>query len=537
MVKGFLALVLHAHLPFVRHPEKEGELAEEWLFEAITETYIPIINILNRLVEKGVDFRLTINISPSLTSMLADELLQNRYKKHLEKLIELSEKEVNRTKYQPEFNRLAEMYRYLFKEAYYVYQDKYQGNLLRAFKEFQNMGKVELITSAATHGYLPLFLTEESINAQIETGIKTYQNFFNKEPEGIWLPESGFKPELDPILAANNIKYFISSSHGLLYSVPRPRYGLYAPIYTPEGVAVFGRDIETSKQVWSADEGYPGDYNYREFYRDIGYDLDYEYIKDYLPSGIRKHTGLKYYKITNKSDWKEPYDPDKAREKAAEHAGNFIFNRQHQIKYLDQVMDRKPIIVAPYDAELFGHWWFEGPQWLEYVFEKLHYDQDEVRTITPSEYLEIYPKNQVAMPVESSWGYKGYHEVWLNDSNDWIYRHLHEAELKMKSMSEKFRDLDDRNTLIYRCLNQLARELLLAQSSDWAFIMKTNTMVEYAVFRTKKHLKNFFDLLEQIENNNIDENFLKKLENQNNIFPFIDFKSYRRVESPLALSL
>ncbi len=534
MPKGFLTIVLHAHLPYVRHPEKEGELAEEWLFEAITETYIPLLNIMNSLVKKGVDFRLTINISPSLASMLADKLLQDRYRKHLEKSIELSDKEIKRTANEPEFNRLAKMYNYLFKEAYYVYNDKYNSDLLRAFKEFQEMGKIELITSAATHGYLPLILTEEALNAQIKTGVDTYRHYFGKDPKGIWLPEAGFKAELDKILADNNIRYFISSSHGILHAVPRPRYGIFAPIYTPEGVAVFGRDIESSRQVWSANEGYPGDFNYREFYRDIGYDLDYDYIKEYLPSGIRKHTGLKYYKITDKSNWKEPYHPANAREKAAEHAGNFVFNRQHQIKYLNQIMKREPIIVAPYDAELFGHWWFEGPQWLEYVLEKIHFDQDEISTITLSEYLEKYPKNQVAMPSESSWGYKGYHEVWLNDSNDWIYRHLHEAELKMTSLAKEFETLDW--NIIYRALNQLARELLLAQSSDWAFIMKTKTMVEYAVFRTKKHLHNFSKLADQIDERDIDPEFLEKLEQNNNIFPFIDYKCYHPVESRLELA-
>lgn len=529
MEKGYLALILHAHLPYVRHG-REGELAEDWLYEAITETYIPLLNIMDRLVNKGVDFRLTLNISPSLASMLDDELLQQRYKKHLEKLIELSEKEINRTAQQEEFNRLARMYNYLFKEAYYVFHNKYQNNLLRGFKEFQNRGKLEIITSAATHGYLPLIFTDEAVNAQINTGIKTYEHYFAERPKGIWLPECGFKPGLDSILADNNIRYFISSSHGILYATPRPRYGLFAPIYTPSGVAAFGRDIESSKQVWSADEGYPGDYNYREFYRDIGYDLDYDYVKEYLPSGIRKHTGLKYYKITGKTNQKEPYNPDNGREKAAEHAANFLFNRQHQIRYLSQILDRKPIVVAPYDAELFGHWWFEGPQWLEFLLEKIYYDQDDIKTITPSEYLDLYPKNQVAMPTEASWGYKGYHEVWLNGTNDWIYRHLHQAEFKMKNLADRYHYLSDPGEILYRGLNQLCRELLLAQSSDWAFIMKAGTMVDYAVFRTKKHLHNFFQLAKEIENHEIREDFLQQLEKSDNIFPRIDFKVYRSKE-------
>ncbi len=526
MTNGYLILVLHAHLPYVRHPEAEGVLAEDWLYEAITETYIPLLNMMDNLDKKGVNFGLTLNISPTLAAMLSDELIQDRYQKHLEKMIELSEKEVYRTRNQPRLNKVAGLYRYLYKEAHYVFTEKYGKNLLKGFKELQDKGNLEIITSAATHGYLPLILTPEAINAQIRTGVQAYQENFERDPAGIWLPECGFKPEIDSILSENNIRYFISSTHGVLFAEPRPRYGIFAPIYTPEGVAAFGRDSESSKQVWSADEGYPGDYNYREFYRDIGYDLDYDYISPYLPDGQRKHLGLKYFKITGKTDNKEIYDPDRASEKAAEHAGNFLFNRQQQVNYLNQILDRKPVIVAPYDAELFGHWWFEGPQWLYYLFEKIHYDQDEVETITPSEYLEIYPRNQVAVPSESSWGYKGYHEVWLNESNDWIYRHLHEAEIKMGKLARQNSDLEKKESLEYRALNQLTRELLLAESSDWAFIMKADTMVDYAEMRTKKHLSNFFKLAKQIENGSIDGEFLQDLNNKDNLFPFLDFKVY-----------
>ncbi|MFP4661462.1 MAG: glycoside hydrolase family 57 protein [Halanaerobiales bacterium] len=526
MTKGYLAIILHAHLPYVRH-ENTGELAEDWLYEAITETYLPIIIIMNRLLEKGVDFHFTINISPTLVSMLIDEEIQLRYQRHLEKLIELSEKELIRTKDQAEYYKLAKLYNYLYKEVHYYYIEKYNKNILSAYKEFQERGKIEVITSAATHGYLPMILTDEALNAQIKMGVSTYQRVFGKRPEGIWLPECAFSPTVDPYLAENNIRYFISSSHGILYAKPRPRYGLYAPIYTPSGVATFGRDMESSKQVWSANEGYPGDYNYREFYRDIGWDLEYDYVKDYLPSGIRKHIGFKYFKITGKTDWKEIYNPDIAREKASTHASNFIFNRQQQLNYLTQVMDRKPIIVSPYDAELFGHWWFEGPMWLEFLFEKIHYDQNDIETITLSEYLKRHPKNQVAMPAESSWGYKGYHEVWVNDTNDWIYRHLHQAELELIEQADKYSYLENKDNLYYQALNQCCRELLLAQSSDWAFIMKADTMVDYAVLRTKRHLHNFTKLMEGVKRGNIDKQELISLKENHNIFPDIDFKLYR----------
>jgi len=531
MSAGYLCLVLHAHLPYVRHPEDENFLEERWLYEAITETYIPLIQVFDRLLNEQINFRITMTLSPSLISMLADTLLQNRYLKHLTRLIELSYKEESRT-YGSPFHQTALMYKKRLTEAMKIFRDQYNKNLVTAFKKFQDRGRLEIITCGATHGYLPLMMLHpEAVYAQVKTAVDTHTRHLGQPPNGIWLPECGYAPGIDEILKENGIKFFFTDSHGVLFASHRPRYGVFAPIYCPSGVAAFGRDVESSKQVWSAQEGYPGDYRYREFYRDIGYDLDLDYIGPYIhPDGIRLHTGLKYYRITGKVDLsqKEPYDPVAAEQVAAEHAGNFMFNRQHQIRYLSSIMDRPPIIVAPYDAELFGHWWFEGPVWLEYLIRKIAYDQDEIELITPSQYLERFSYNQVAMPCTSSWGNKGYHEVWLSEPNAWIYRHLHMAASMMIKLASSHPAADG---LLRRALNQTARELLLAQSSDWAFIMSTGTMVEYAVKRTKYHLHNFLKLYDQINGQRIDEGWLRELESRNNIFPDIDYRWYTKREA------
>ncbi|MEM4160521.1 MAG: 1,4-alpha-glucan branching protein domain-containing protein, partial [Thermoplasmata archaeon] len=302
------------------------------------------------------------------------------------------------------------------------------------------------------------------VRAQIGVAVQNYKRVFERAPRGIWLPECGYIPGHDEFLKEFGIRYFFVDTHGLLFGKPRPRYSVYAPVYCPSGVAAFGRDVESSKQVWSAKEGYPGDYNYREFYRDVGWDLEYEYIRPYLhKDGKRCFVGIKYYRITGPGVHKEPYVPERALEKAAEHAGHFMWCREKQIEYLASLMDRKPIVVAPYDAELYGHWWCEGIDFLYFLFKKMHYDQQTVKTITPSEYLKEYPENQVVEVNFSSWGWKGYCEVWLNGSNDWIYRHLHKAGERMVELARRFESADG---VLHRALNQCARELLLAQSSD-----------------------------------------------------------------------
>ncbi|OPY57312.1 MAG: 1,4-alpha-glucan branching enzyme [Pelotomaculum sp. PtaU1.Bin035] len=538
MSKGYLCLVLHAHLPYVRHPEHEDFLEEKWLYEAITETYIPLIQVIDRLIEDNVLFRLTITLSPPLLSMFTDPLLQERYVRHLSKLIELADKEESRT-YGGPFHEVALMYKKSLRDTFSTFCDRYNRNLVSAFKNFQDENRLEIITCAATHGYLPLMmLNPEAVRAQVKTAVDLHTRLLGKPPAGIWLPECAYAQGVDEILKECGLKFFFTDSHGVLYASHRPRFGIFAPIYCPSGVAAFGRDMESSKQVWSAQEGYPGDYEYREFYRDIGFDLDLDYIKPYIhPDGIRTHTGIKYYKITGKVDLsqKEPYNPWRADEKAAQHAGNFMFNRQQQIYHLSKLMERPPIIVAPYDAELFGHWWFEGPRWLDYLIRKIAFDQEVLEMVTPSDYLQRFSCNQVATPCSSSWGNKGYHEVWLCGANDWIYRHLHMAAGMMITLANKHRNAGG---LYRRALNQAARELLLAQSSDWAFIMSTGTMVEYAIKRSKNHLLNFLRLYKEIQGGHIDEGHLIHLENSNNIFPDIDYNWYAtRVDLPKAASI
>ena len=524
MNQGYLAIVLHAHLPFVRHPESEDYLEERWLFEALTETYIPLLQVYDGLLRDGVDFRVTMSITPTLAAMLSDELLQERYTRHLSRLIELAEQEVIRTKEMPEFYPLACEYRDKFRsiQRFYLRCDK---NLLKAFREVQDAGKLEIITCAATHAFLPLVWTEEAQRAQIATAVHQHTRYFGKPPKGIWLPECGYTPAIEPILKEYGINYFFIDSHGLLTANPVPVHGLLSPVVTPSGIAAFAREEASSKQVWSATEGYPGDFDYREYYRDIGYDLDFEIIKPYIhPKGIRVNTGMKYYRITGNSDYKEPYDFVKAREKAAEHAGNFMFNREKQVAYHALQMKRKPVVVAPYDAELFGHWWFEGPIFLDMLFRKIFYDQDTIAAITPSEYLAIYPDYQVCQLSMSSWGRDGYADVWLRGENDWVYPALHIAEEKMVDLANRFPRADEQTK---RTLNQAARELMLAQSSDWAFIMDNKTMVDYAVKRTKFHINRFSRLYDMVQTKQIDVAWLERLEKLDNLFPEMDYTVYQ----------
>ena len=528
MNKGYLSIVLHAHLPYVHHPEHDSFFEENWLFEAITECYLPLIAMLDRLQQDQVKCRLTLSLSPTLITMLQDDLLKARYTRHLQQLLELAEKEILRTQDQPVLNELARQYQREFLQAQNCYQNHYQGDVLAAFAKHYRAGNLELITTAATHGFLPLLnVSEAAVWCQIKTGIDTFKAYFGFAPKGFWLPECGFYPGLESALKTSGVEYFFVDSHGLLDASEAPKQGVYAPLDCGNGVMAFGRDPSCSQQVWSSEQGYPGDADYREYYRDIGFDLPLDYIGPYILDGVtRVNTGIKYHRVTGQgATVKALYQVDKAQQKARLHAEDFIAKRQQQIQVLSPDMPQPPIIVAPYDAELFGHWWYEGPLWLEQVLRLASAGDSGIETVACSDYLQRQPTQQQAMPAASTWGDQGYADYWLNESNEWIYPILHQAGSEMEKLVADLKNFK-LSDLQQRALNQALRSLLLAQASDWPFILKSGTTAEYAKKRIMDHLARFNYLQDCIRKNRIDERYLTALEVMDDIFPAIDFCDY-----------
>ncbi len=525
MATGYLALVLHAHLPFVRHPEDPTVMEERWLYEAITGTYLPLVQVLEGLHVDGIPYRITVSLSAPLIAMLTDDLLKERYAEHLDQLITLAGKELERTRPEPHYHRLAQMYWDRFHSLRHTWRS-HEGNLVRAFRKLQDAGCVEVITSTATHAFFPMMDRNwAAMRAQVHTAADLAEEHLGRRPRGMWLGECGYVPGCDELLREAGIRYFLVDTHALQDADRPPVNGVYAPVFCPTGVAAFARDPETSQQVWSAKEGYPGDPVYRDFYRDIGFDLPMDYIGPFVhPDGIRMYTGIKYQAITHdKLHDKWPYDPDRARAKVGMHASHFRGNREKQIQALAARMDRPPLVVAPYDAELYGHWWFEGPIFINDVFRQLHYDQKTVEPITPGDYLERHPTNQVATPGLSSWGAKGYGAFWCNESNAWTYRHTHVAAERMIELAHRYPDAQG---LTRRALNQAARELLLAQSSDWPFIMTTGSTVPYATRRFNEHTIRFTRLYQDLLAEKVDPAFLADIESKDNIFANVDYRVY-----------
>lgn len=520
-MKGSVSLVLHAHLPWVRHPEHPVFLEEDWLYEAITETYLPLVRMMDRLAADEVPFQLALTVSPPLLEMFGDTFLGDRYARRLDALVEVAERAARRLAGGP-FGSAAGFYVEELREVRRIWRERPLAERLR---EHRDAGRLCVVTVAGTHGFLPLMATDVARRAQIESACRTHERWLGRRPLGIWLPECAYAPGLDSLLAASDLRFTFAETHALTFARPRPRFGHARPIVTSEGVAFFARDPECSTQVWSADLGYPGDPAYREFYRDLGWDGPDEVVAPLLEGQTRRGIGLKLHRVTGRVslDEKAPWSPEAALRRAAEHARHFLDARRAQVTALRDRMDLEPHLTAPFDAELFGHWWFEGPAFLEALFRAAAADPD-VGFVHPEAFLATEPPLQVAEPAASSWGDRGTYEVWLNGGNAWIYRHLHHAEETMTTLVTRLLAPEAPSPLVHRVLAQMGRELLLAQASDWAFILTMKTVVPYAIKRTREHLARFLRLAAMLEPDpaEIDEAVLAELETRTPAFPDLD---------------
>ncbi|MBU0936395.1 MAG: DUF1957 domain-containing protein [Spirochaetes bacterium] len=522
---GSVALVLNAHLPFVRQPDYPQFLEERWLFESLSECYLPLLRLFARLEADKIPWKLTMSLSPTLTAMLGDPLLQNRYIAWLSNQQELAVREMERLANDPEHLPLAQMYADLYRQNYEDFTVLHGRNILTAFNFYFKKGRLDLMTSAATHAFLPLYQSlPETVAAQIEAGVVSFRSLFGRSPTGFWLPQLGWYPGLEQMLSAYGLQYTVVTTRSALLGKPSPRYGSYAPVACENGFTCFVRDVESTNAVWSEDTGYPSDPVYREFYRDIGYDLPLDYIGPFIDlKQVRTFTGFKYWAITGHTDNKHLYRPEKAAAKVNEHAENFIYSRRRQLNKASAYMRKQALIVSPFDAELFGHWWYEGVMWLEAVFRNAK-NAPDMSFITLAEAYRESGDCCRSVPEFGSWGEDGFAGVWLDKSNDWLYRHTFKLVERMTELADRF---PDESGLRERVLNQAARETMLAQSADWPFLLRAGKSGSFARRQIEDAVTNFTRIYEMMCANTVGTEWVTRLEKRNNIFPLINYRVFR----------
>lgn len=499
MKPGYFSLVLHAHLPYVRH-EEEHRLEERWVYEAISETYIPILWQVDRL-KRPLNW--TVSISPPVVEMLADPLVQDRYVAHLDEMLELIALELSGERSEAEVGTLH-FYerRYQDLKNTFLHWDK---NLNQAFRTYREHGYIDMVTCTATHGFNPHLFTDQAARTEIRSGLNCFERHYGFRPTGIWLPECAYTPGIDRILYEEGVRYTFVDEHALLDADPTPSKGIGAPVYSPHGVALFPRDQIISGKIWSSMIGYPGHPDYREFYRDLAYDRDWDYIQSFMhPEGIRFDTGLKMHRITGDTDEKDYYVRDWAEHQIANHATDFAETLEAHLEAHGAQTFPPFLVTAPFDAELFGHWWFEGPEFLGQVAERL--EQFGIETITPALFLERHFQDLETVHVSmNTWGRKGYGDVWINERNEWMLRHLHMMETQLVKDVADYRGT---SPLADRALKQLIRHYVLAVSSDWAFILDGQTTAQYAAERFREHTRLFAELETALYENKLTDEVL-----------------------------
>ncbi|MEM7698842.1 MAG: 1,4-alpha-glucan branching protein domain-containing protein [Verrucomicrobiota bacterium] len=493
-----VAIVLHAHIPWVRHPEVAHCLEEDWLHSGILETYLPLLDSLVRLRSGKVPFQVTLNFSPTLLAMLEDRILRQRTVAYFDRLLRLTRDEIKRGDISGHGD-LAERYEERIERFRTLYLDSWEGDLVGVLKDLRQSGHVELTASAATHGLLPLLMrSPEAARAQIRAGIRQFVKSFGSMPRGFWLPECAYAPSLGRMLREEGLDWTIVEEHGLSNAHHSSSAFPFVPGQTADGLAIFGRDQESSGEIWSADDGYPGDPRYRDFFRDVGLEAPDEYLANFLgESGERQLTGLKYFRSERQGPDSLPYDPALASAAVMEHTKHFINRRGAQLASHEGDGLANPISVCAFDSDLFGHWWFEGTEFLGRLFYEGSRRSD-FRFMTPGGYLARHPVGEYPLvePVSSSWGEGGYFETWTTPENNWVHEEIHRRSdqlVRFVNLFEENRDEFDETVIAHReqCIRLMTRELLLAQSSDWPFLMKNPASREYATERTHDHLATF----------------------------------------------
>ncbi len=557
---GAFTFVLHSHLPYARLAGRWPH-GEEWIHEAASETYVPLLRTLYDLKEQGVYFRLTVGLTPTLAEQLADADVLDHFAQYLDARILAAQNDIVYFSTPQNVNghlkALAEWYVRWYEGVKSTFHTRFNRDIIGAFRRLQDEGYIELIGSAGTHAYLPLLSRDSSINAQIQTGLSSFERLFGRRPKTFWLPECAYRPAyftdsgqqrpgLETALARYGIQAFFGETHAITggqpvgvaagdvigpYGYVKRRYVIpnspvmhtperqastFNPYYVSEsiagpgatehsGVAIIGRNPETGAQVWSATMGYPGDFDYREFHKRAG------------------SSGMRYWRVTGVNvdlGDKDYYYPNWARFKIDQHAEHFAHLVVDLLRDHHRETGHYGLVASSYDTELFGHWWFEGVDWLGKVLEHL-YVAKEVELTTTSDFLSQHPPTEVLHIPESSWGSNGTHFTWDNADTHWMWQPIHESEQRMERLVKRFPDANDSERVT---LNQAARELLLLQSSDWPFLVTTGQAREYAIQRFSQHLERFDQLASGLEAGQIKRELAEEYWERDKLFQDIDYR-------------
>jgi len=539
MADKYFSLVLHSHIPYVL-AHGSWPHGMDWLYEAAAETYLPLLDVFERLAAEGISARTNVSFTPVLMDQLKDPDFVRGFDEYLSMKLDIAvrDREYFTRTGNAALRPLPDFWAAWYGKLLEDFNGRYRRDIIDAFRSLQDRGHIEVLTSAATHGYFPLLARDESVRHQVRQGLHTYRKHFGREARGFWIPECAYRPGyawknplgdseayprlgVDEVLGQEGIGYFFVDSHLLkggeakgvyidrfpglkllwekFRDAYRPADELARDPYSaylahPSHVPFFARDDVSGSQVWSRYMGYPGDGSYLEFH------------KKHFPGGMR------YWRITSSEadlGLKEPYDPAAIAARLEQHAAHFVSVLEGVLKGRSE-----GTVVALYDTELFGHWWFEGPEWLYHVIKKL--DAGPVKPVTGSGSLQALPPKTIISLPEGSWGQGGFHWIWLNDDTAWIWKKIHRIEEAAAALTPRLDRLDR------RLLKQFFREKFLLESSDWPFLISTWSARDYAENRAAEHYERALTLAGWLESGRRlgpdEESLLRVFEAEDSLF-------------------
>jgi len=511
--RGHLALVLHAHQPFVREPGGDPTPAENQLFAAISRCYVPLLAALTELARERVPYRMTLALSPTLLGMLADPIVQARYRRHLDTALAARERDPTARGDFDVGPDTSGLDREALRSVRRAFVETWSGDLVSALRQLQDDGFVETLGGAATHAYLPFLATDPgAVRAQIRIGIDEHRRLLGRRPNGFWLPEGAYGAGLDRVLVDHGVEYCVAGADVLNYGAPRPAMGIWMPIVSPAGLVLVAGDSEARDQV-DGRTGYAADPDYRSL---ASHDFPTGGAADEVERGWRN--------VAAETSAASVPSRAGARAKVEAHASNFVASRARQIESLASTMQHPPLVVAAYDAGTFGLRWREGPDWLAATIRKIAYDQDRFALVTLAAHLAEVPIAQEVDPAATGGDAEAIHGPWLGGENDWIRVPLHDAAWRMRELARRHGEATGSRL---RALDQAARELLLAQASDWPYRMSQGPMVNDAVRRVRTHLARFAKLALDLDHDSVDAEWLADVEARDNVFPALDHRAFR----------
>ncbi len=567
---GSFVLILHTHLPYViRHGK--WPFGSDWLCEAAAECYLPLLNEFNALLDDGIVPAVTMSFTPVVLEQLADDEFPQIFNDYLDEKIIAAGEDVEYFSARPHerhYAAVAQFWRQWYQARRDEFNGRYRCDIVGAYRSLVDAGAIVAQTAGATHGYFPLLGFDESIDGQLSIAVSAHRRHFGDAPRGAWIPECAYRPcylwsppvdgSVAPIGVRKGVEQLLAE-HGLEYTVVdshltrggRP-LGVYAdrfesvrtlgarslPLQDSRSVhelyrvcstgdpdagmaSIFTRDTETTMRVWSGHYGYPGDATYLDFHK--------------------KHhnSGLRYWRVTGPDvdmGDKELYDPDAVAGRIDAHADHFCSLVERELREFEAATGRHGTLAAPFDTELFGHWWFEGPAFIAALLRRMAVS-DSVDAVTAPDDLDASGPGAIIQIPEGSWGDGGDHRVWLNDRTWWTWPEIHRAEQRFFQL---LFSADTADRLEQRVLRQMAREKLLLEASDWQFLITTDSAVDYAVQRFGEHRNQFWHLVAFVEHlrsgGELDAEQMQELEAleaMNRLFPDLRLDAWRDSKSRL----